>query len=72
MILQALKEYYDRKVLDTDSDIAPEGFEIRELPFLIVINEEGEFIEIEDTREIIGNRMVGKIFITKVKRQKRK
>ena len=33
MILQALKEYYDRKVLDTDSDIAPEGFEIRELPF---------------------------------------
>jgi CRISPR-associated protein Csd1 len=63
MILQALKEYYDRKVLDTDSDIAPEGFEIRELPFLIVINEEGEFIEIEDTREIIGNRMVGKKFL---------
>lgn len=27
MILQALKEYYDRKASDPDSQIAPEGFE---------------------------------------------
>jgi CRISPR-associated protein Csd1 len=51
MILQALKEYYDRKVSEPDSDIAPEGFEKKELQFLIVINEDGEFISIEDTRE---------------------
>ena len=29
MILQALKEYYDRKADDPDSGIAPEGFEKR-------------------------------------------
>ena len=63
MILQALKEYYDRKANDPDSDIAPEGFEKKELQFLIVINEEGEFINIEDTREKIGNKLVGKSFL---------
>ncbi len=63
MILQALKEYYDRKANDPESDIAPEGFEKKELQFLIVINEEGEFINIEDTREKIGNKLVGKTFL---------
>lgn len=51
MILQALKEYYDRKAADPDSDIAPEGFEKKEIPFLIVIDDEGGFINLEDTRE---------------------
>jgi CRISPR-associated protein Csd1 len=63
VILQALKEYYDRKVLDSNNDIAPEGFEKKELPFLIVINEDGDFINIEDTREIVGNKLVGKMFL---------
>lgn len=63
MILQALKEYYDRKASDPDSDIAPEGFEKKELQFLIVINEKGEFINIEDTREKIGNRLIAKSFL---------
>ena len=51
MILQALKEYYDRKVDDSESDIAPEGFEWRRIPFLIVIDPNGNFLNIEDTRE---------------------
>ena len=63
MILQALKEYYDRKIADPDSDIAPEGFEKKELQFLIVINEKGEFIHIEDTREKLGTKLVGKTFL---------
>jgi len=63
MILQALKEYYDRKVSEPDSDIAPEGFEKKELQFLIVINEDGEFISIEDTREKVGNRLIAKSFL---------
>jgi len=63
MILQALKEYYDRRVEEADSDIAPEGFEKKELQFLIVINENGDFINIEDTREMIGNKLVGKSFL---------
>ena len=32
MILQALKEYYDRKAADPESDIAPEGSKIRNFP----------------------------------------
>ncbi|MEN6389907.1 MAG: type I-C CRISPR-associated protein Cas8c/Csd1 [Syntrophomonas sp.] len=63
MILQALKEYYDRKAADQDSGIAPEGFEKKELQFLIVINEKGEFINIEDTRERIGNKLIAKTFL---------
>ena len=51
MILQALKEYYDRKVEDSESNIAPEGFEWKRIPFLIVIDPDGRFINIEDTRE---------------------
>jgi len=63
MILQALKEYYDRKAEDPESGIAPPGFEKKELQFLIVIDEEGKFINIEDTREKVGSRLVGKSFI---------
>jgi len=63
MILQALKEYYDRKATDPDSGIAPEGFEIKELQFLVVINLNGELISIEDTREKIGKRLIAKKFL---------
>lgn len=63
MILQALKEYYDRKADDPDSEIAPEGFEKKEIPFLVVINEDGSFVGLEDTREQVGKRMVGKSFL---------
>lgn len=62
MILQALKEYYDRKALDPDSGIAPEGFERKEIPFIIVIKPDGQFVNLEDTREKVGNRMIGKKF----------
>lgn len=51
MILQALKEYYDRKVDDPESNIAIKGFEWKGIPFLIVIDPNGNFINIEDTRE---------------------
>ncbi len=51
MILQALNEYYERKSKLQDSGLPPLGFEWKELPFLIVIGEKGQFIDIEDTRE---------------------
>lgn len=50
MILQALYDYYQRKASDPDSNIAPRGFEWKEIPFIIVINKEGNFINLEDTR----------------------
>ncbi len=55
MILQSLKEYYDRK-----PGMPPEGFEEKEFPFIIVIDEKGCFITLEDTREQIGKRLIGK------------
>ena len=63
MILQALKEYYDRKAADPDSGIAVEGFERKEIPFLVVINRDGEFVNLEDTREKVGNRMVAHAYM---------
>lgn len=63
MILQALAEYYQRKVSDPKSDLAPIGWEWKELPFLLVINEEGDLRAIEDTREKKGNRLRAKSFL---------
>ncbi len=63
MILQALKEYYDRKASGVESDIAPEGFERKPIPFLIVIDRNGKFINLEDTREKIGKKSISKTFL---------
>lgn len=63
MILQALTEYYDRKAADPDSDIAPEGFERKEIPFVIVIHPDGSFVQLEDTREGPKNKAKGKTFL---------
>ena len=38
MILQALKEYYDRVSANENLNIAPEGWETKELPYIIVLN----------------------------------
>lgn len=63
MILQALREYYNRKAADPDSGIAPEGWEKKEIPFIIIINREGEIVQIEDTREGEGKKKRSKAFI---------
>lgn len=63
MILQALKEYYDRKASDPEDGIAPEGFELKELPFLIVIDQDGRFVNLEDTREPFGKKLIGKKYL---------
>ena len=63
MILQALKEYYDRKAADPNSGIAPLGWERKEIPFLIVLDDTGLPIGVEDTREIEGKRKRAKSFL---------
>ena len=63
MILQALKDYYDRKAADPDSGIAPLGWEWKEIPFLFVINEGGQFVRMEDTREIVGKKNRAKRYL---------
>jgi len=51
MILQALKEYYDRKAADPDSDIAPEGWIPQKIDYVIVIDQNGDYVQIKDLRE---------------------
>ncbi len=45
MILQALCDYYER------AELAPLGWEFKEIPFLIVIDRNGGFVNLEDLRE---------------------
>lgn len=63
MILQALAEYYQRKMADPENSMAPIGWEWKEIPFLLVINERGELQAIQDTREQKGNRLRAKAFL---------
>ena len=63
MILQALKENYDRKATDPDSGIAPAGWERKEIPFIIVLNRKGDFVQIEDTREGVGKKKRARSFV---------
>ncbi len=47
MILKALYDYYQ-----SNKDFLPqEGFELKEIKFLIIINQEGKFIDLQDLRE---------------------
>ena len=48
MILQALYDYYDRLNDWQEGYLAPIGFEDREIGFVIVIDRNGRFLEIED------------------------
>lgn len=63
MILQALYDYYQRKAADPESGIAPEGWEWREIYFLVVIDQDGNFIRFKDTREGEGNQRRAKKFL---------
>ena len=62
MILQSLKEYYERKAADPQSDIAPLGWEKKAFPFLAVINLQGDFLWFSDTREKQGKKTIAKIY----------
>lgn len=46
MILQALYDYYQRK-----EGLAPTVLEWVEIPYIIIMKNDGKFIRIEDTRE---------------------
>ena len=48
MILKALYDYYQRK--SKLGEIAPLGFEDKAIPFLVVIDENGKLVALEDTR----------------------
>jgi len=51
MILHALYDYYQRKSADPEAQMAPPGFEWKEIPFILEIDAQGNPVQIEDTRE---------------------
>lgn len=59
MILQALYEYAQRK----GDELPEDGFETKELKFLIKIEEDGTFVRLEDTREEKNKKLIGKTYI---------
>lgn len=63
MILQALKEYYERKTVEPASGIAPEGWELKEIPFILVLDSNGNLVQIEDTQEGEGKKKRAKTFL---------
>ncbi len=63
MILQALAGYYDRLAGAADADVAPEGFEKKGIPFLVVLGRSGDFRELQDTRSADGKGKVARLFL---------
>ena len=63
MILQALVDYYDRRSADPNSGIAPYGWEWKAIPFIVEIDLDGRLVQIADTREPDGKRMVAHLFL---------
>jgi len=64
MILQALNHYYQRK-LDNPNPAArlpAFGLEQKEIPFLLEITADGTLVQVRDTREAAGKKLVGRSF----------
>jgi CRISPR-associated protein Csd1 len=61
MILQALVNYYERK--SGSGELAPDGFEPKEIPFVLVLDEAGGFVQIDDTRRIDGKKKTARAFL---------
>src|SRR6185369_17396515 len=62
MILHALAGYYRRIAETGGGNVAPEGFERKEIPFLIEIDREGNFVDLQDTRDVTGKKKQARIF----------
>lgn len=62
MILQALAGYYQRLASEGGTDLATEGFERKEIPFLIILDSNGRFLDLQDTRQGEGKQKRGRIF----------
>lgn len=60
MILQALNDYYARKASDPEGGLAPEGFEPKAIPFVLVLDAEGRLVQLADRREGDGKKRVAR------------
>lgn len=69
MILQALNDYYERKAADSEGGIAPEGFEEKNIPYIIVIDLDGDLVDVQFTGDG-GLHKKGKPFLVPMWQQK--
>lgn len=51
MLLHALSEYYQRLAADPDSDVAAYGYSRQQISFVVVIEKDGELVDIQDARQ---------------------
>jgi CRISPR-associated protein Csd1 len=73
MILQALKEYYDRKTADPKSDIAPRGWFQGQIDYVIVLKPNGEFERLDCEQKIKdGKRLPDPCILPYIGKQARK
>lgn len=63
MILQALNEYYQRKAADPDSGIAPQGFELKEIPYVLRLAPDGTPVTLASTYEGDGKKRRAKKYL---------
>lgn len=58
MILQALNDYYRRK-----PELPKAGYELKEIPFLLELDADGQLIQVVDTREQQGKKKLVRAFL---------
>ncbi len=63
MIIHALCDYYKRLQANSESNIAPEGFSSSKIHAEIVLDKEGNLIEFNDIRRVIGKKKTPKLLI---------
>jgi CRISPR-associated protein Csd1 len=63
MILQSLSRYYERKQASPDSGLAPAGMEWKELAFVLVLDDRGKLLRIEDTRRALKGKLRGASYL---------
>ena len=63
MILPALNNYYDRLRSSADADIPLLGFSSKGISFTLLLNREGNLLQVLDLRETQGKRLLSKQMI---------
>ena len=63
MILKALADYYYRLLEDPESEVAPPGFEKKQIPFVLVLNKDGHLVGLRDTRRGEGNKKTAREYL---------
>jgi len=62
MILSALNGYYHRLQTEGMAEVAKEGFQKQPIPFVVLLNREGRFVDLLDTRSGEGKKRIARHF----------